>query len=658
MKHCILSILIFVVCSVLSAANPMLYECTGFSVKLRWKGNTAFAQNGYHIYRRLQSETQWKEVGNRPIMPVFGNKELKQLLGFKTAAYLQLFGLNENENLTQKRWDSTFANASAAMWIGALSLAEPGYAIALGETWEDKTVEAGLEYAYKIVQEQNGTPVDIGIAEHIKPSVPELIPMVEELTAFAGFGDVTLKWNRHTAEMKTGAVCSYHVYMATAPDGPFERVNFYGSLSIRQTGMADDATESYRVQFLDSGIRYYFKVRPANAFGTECRQATVVSAVPKGRNSQVNRASFTGFRAVPTGKGILLTWNKNIQVKICRGNSAKGLVPVSPTAAIDLPARSRYFDANVQSGKTYYYCLLALEEGKTTISSDTISVFLQDNTPPSAPEGIMAIAIPGYIAISWKAVEGATGYEIERASDAGAKSRFLINRKPITQTRYTDTLKPGVETRFGYLVYALDQNGLRSKPGKMVFAQMPDKTPPSKPVIVAAFSTDTGVRLSWLPAPEADFGNWLLQHRTNPGQPWSTDATLRQTYWNGRMAAGRYQFRLLAKDSSGNVSPESNLVWVTVADKQVVKAPDSVSIVLEQGTVVLHWKPSGPTRPKAWYVTRIAGGKTMDMGTVASDSVSFSDPYPAIGVNRYEIRAVNDAWEMGVPLVLRIEYKP
>lgn len=111
--------------------------------------------------------------------------------------------------------------------------------------------------------------------------------------------------------------------------------------------------------------------------------------------------------------------------------------------------------------------------------------------PPPAPAGLTATPSAGQIALSWNASAGATGYDVERGTAAGAESKIAS----LTATAYADTAVAPATTYY-YVVKATNSAG--GTASAEVSATTPSAAPSVPANVHAAAGTAAGeIDIGW-----------------------------------------------------------------------------------------------------------------------------------------------------------------
>ena len=188
------------------------------------------------------------------------------------------------------------------------------------------------------------------------------------------------------------------------------------------------------------------------------------------------------------------------------------------------------------------------------------------------------------ITINWDApktnIDGSTpvnllGYNVYRATATQPEvSQKPINQELIATTKYQDrSFKFG--QRYTYVVRTVSL-GTEGKPveslnSKSVEAAPVDIYPPSAPTGVSIGPAPGRLSVFFAANPEADVAGYTIYRSTDPNLPKGSWTKLtpalytRTTFTDENVEAGKtYYYYITATDTSGNVSPQSEVVSETV----------------------------------------------------------------------------------------------
>ncbi len=328
-------------------------------------------------------------------------------------------------------------------------------ATTLASNYVDTGLTPGSSYGYSIRAMQGGV-LSIATPEKTASTTNAVLVAPTNLRATAGDNSVSLSWNAVSGATRYNIyrddvlldVSSTPTYVDTAVDigvtysyeitgisGTTESahslpINGYariaaptglvaspGNLSVDLSWDADPAADSYQVfrngsliadvvdpTYLDSnvsnGTMYSYTVRTVIGTVTSQASATAV-AMP----DSLILAVVTNIVATPGNAQVTLTWDAVAQAdhyQVLRNGTV-----------ISLPYATTFTDTGLINGVTYVYTLKAVNGTHSSLISASVSA-----TPftgaVATPVGLTAVAGDAQVALTWNAVNGATGYRISR----------------------------------------------------------------------------------------------------------------------------------------------------------------------------------------------------------------------------------------------------
>lgn len=314
------------------------------------------------------------------------------------------------------------------------------------------------------------------------PVAPELrVPTVPAALHGSVDGEsIVLSWTAPDARLdgtKLRTVDRYTLYRREEADaGPPKsamlsqgRVVGYDEIAtIRTESPAPATIQGSSVTWVDRralsmGRRYVYVVTAADAIGRTSapseRLVVPFLAAPK---------APAAVDAAPGDRRVTVTWQPppalidgspvtgDLKYVVLRGSGATGpLAAITPQPL----AQTTYTDTGLENDADYRYAVRALrvEPGVTAAGeiSAAVTAAPRDSTPPSAPNGLVALPAPGEVRLAWNASPepDVTTYAIYRAAGGGDFMRIATTTAP--GTVYTDRdARPG--TTYRYAVTALD----------------------------------------------------------------------------------------------------------------------------------------------------------------------------------------------------------
>lgn len=221
-----------------------------------------------------------------------------------------------------------------------------------------------------------------------------------------------------------------------------------------------------------------------------------------------------------------------------------------------------------------------------------------DQAPPTTPATVSASVTRGDVALTWQASTddvGVTGYDVHRSATSGfTPSTSTLIASP-TGTSFTDSAVPaGV---WYYRVIAKDAAGGRSAPTDQVSVTVTDTRAPSAPTAPSATTTADSANVSWTASSDdVAVTEYDVYRSTTAGFTPATankvTSTTATSVLDAPLSAGRYYYRLTARDAAGNVSAPSAEVTAVVGDDMPPSVPSGVTTTVTGSTVGVAWSAS------------------------------------------------------------------
>lgn len=240
-------------------------------------------------------------------------------------------------------------------------------------------------------------------------------------------GKVKLTWKAVKNAKK------YEVYRSGTRNGTYSKMSTTTNLSYTNTSA-------------NAGYTYYYKVKALNSSGKVLSTSSVVC-----RTCDCAAPSISIGNEAASGK-ISLTWGKvsgASKYEVYRSDSRTGTFKKQLTTT-----KTSYVNNTAEPGDTYYYKVKAIASRTSDANSaySTIKARTCDCPAPSISSSNNAET--GKIVIKWKAVDGASKYEVYRS---GTKNGTYTKYYTTTSTSYTNTSANAGSTYY-YKVKAIASN--------------------------------------------------------------------------------------------------------------------------------------------------------------------------------------------------------
>ena len=254
---------------------------------------------------------------------------------------------------------------------------------------------------------------------------------------------------------------------------------------------------------------------------------------------------------------------------------------------------------------------------------------------PEAPAGVNASRSNGDIAVSWAAVDGATGYDVQYSTDDKATWTRAATNHP--GTSYTLSSADSTKT---YVV------GVRAvnDSGESAWTESAAVSPgePSPPSSVSVTHNGGSLSVSWTAVDGAT--GYDVQYSTDAKATWTSAAT-KQTGTSYTLSSADNTKTYVVGVRAVNDAGESDWTDSVAVSPPEPSPPSSVSVVHNGGSLSVSWTASaGATRYDVQYSTDAKAtwtrAATNQSGTSYTLSSADSTKTYVVGV-----RAVNDAGE-------------
>ena len=603
---------------------------SGKKVTLTWK--KVSQAEGYLIYRKDSEDGKYNQIGkvtsgktltytdtvksnNKTYtykIQAYNTNNGKQGVGAysstksaKTLAKAKITGItSSNEEVLKISWNKV--SGAKGYIISRSTKKDSGYSeidTVSGEkttSYTDDTVKAGKTYYYKVeaYNVNSGTKGYGGASDAVAGKTAKRT----KITSIVSTNEktLTIKWNKIT-----GAY-GYRIKRSTDEDGTYKVVKTIKSgntTSYKDTSVKAGKTYYYTVEtMVKTGDNICYSGDSASVEGRTAKKAKIKYAVSNGSNQiEVNWGAVSGAYGY----------------RIKRSTSKKGTYKV--VATLKGKNNTTYQDKKLKTAKTYYYKIETINKvnGKKGYSGNSAAVSAKTLKTTS----ITAVKATGStsVRLEWKAVDGASGYQIYRSTskDSGYKKVGQVKGK--NTKKYEDkTLEAG--KTYYYQVRAYKSNSAKNGVASFSKAQ---KAWTIKQVIFSQITSDSKnqVTLGWKKVSKAQGYDIYRSDKSNSGfekiASISSGSTL--TYTDKGVKSGNtYYYKIAAtykiKGSAGRGS------YSKVTEVAVLKQGSISSITLGDNNVLnISWNSvanasgyelAGAVSEKGTYTTLQTSGAT------------------------------------------------
>lgn len=580
---------------------PLLAGADRQSIILRWViPEKGFPPGGFNLYRQEAGAKTWTKLNPTPLVKITDEKVLKERLGdelFKRV--INLISPSPLEYKSKRRRKLEEENRRSFLLLYADI--SPQVADVLGLRWEDKTVEKGKSYRYRL------TEIDAKDKERRLATIPrpiglkDYLPITAPLGFFAQAGDgvVSFRW------FKEPRFSAYDLYRSDRKDGKYERINTAPIIILTTTdttGMEVVPEFVFADSKVKNGHTYWYYLKGIDAFGRQSAESERLSATPVDLTPPL---APLGLRTKVDKDTVALSWQGSPEPDVAGYNVYRGRDYRGSFHKINkkpLPkGATTYQESGLPLGISLWYYVTAFdsagnESGKSYVALANVI----DDVPPVPPVGLKATSRPGEVILSWKPnkEEDLNGYVVFRSLKRDAKQYLRLTDRPVYDTTYVDKLTKEASNPFYYRIKALDNNYNESQPSQVVEVRLPDVTPPTAPIFKGVTSSDGSITLRWYPNPERDVAGYNLYRQSDGDTSWgrltSNPLSPEATSFADRKVKSRvlYRYTLEAVDRAKNISPRSRPIAGRPYDKTPPQVPQRVRITPspQDTSLVISWE--------------------------------------------------------------------
>lgn len=438
-----------------------------------------------------------------------------------------------------------------------------------------------------------------------------------------------------------------------ATDGSVFTVWSNASGSWQSVGTASLPRTSFTVTGLTDGVQYWFYVTETDPLaGLTSAASAIVSGIPQ---DTVRPATPTNFSLVPSpsNHSARISWTPNSDDAVAYQVWRKaGTEPTFSLVGTVPHPTSSYNDTGLSEEVTYSYRVVAVDPANlSSLPTNTLSMTINDLTPPPVPQNVVASTAPSGTAIdvSWDAnTIDTVSYEVlfGTVNDTATLGAFGTT----TDTSLTIT---GLNRNNTYYVAvrAVDKVAHRSGFSNVLAVLTVDTQAPFPPVLTGATPVASGnaVRLEWT-STDNDIDGFHVYY--SDGGSWVEAGTITApattTVVTNLTDGQAYDFRVAAFDLGGRLGDNSNTLTATPADTVRPGSPPEthLSVVPEGAALLLTWTAPSDGDVQGYNIYGLdphgTGGFEL-ITTVAADVHSWTDTGLTNGLSySYEVTAFDE----------------
>ncbi|MDT8342670.1 MAG: hypothetical protein RQ751_14260, partial [Longimicrobiales bacterium] len=542
---------------------------------------------GFHLYR-ADPGGEWVRLTDEAVQPVRDPGLSVSILG-EDAPLLQELTRSATPVEMVRRIQLEPATANVYSYLF------PTAAEVLGRRFRDPGLQPGATYRYRAVFTD---PLGAETEESVEGSVTlsDVVPgTVAGMSAAPGSARTTVTWSYPAYQGDpTDLVVGYHVYRATAPEGPYQR------LTAAPVARNDLEAPSFTDREAENGVRYLYRVRAVDLLRREGPVSDTAAVTPE---DPTPPAAPEGLAGLP-GDGVAqVAWRISPELDLAGYWVERSTGLDQPYARLntDLVAGEApiWVDSTVVGGTQYFYRVVAQDAaGRESRASNAIPVLPYDRTPPAAPGAVTASVAERRVRLTWGPAPGSdvAGYHVYRGDTPETLVR--VTEQPVPDTTFLDMgfegegLVPGAELLVR--VTAVDGAFNESEPASLTVT-VPDDVAPAPPTgLTLENPYGRGVRVRWNAARDLDVARYVVLRDPGAGGALlpldSVDAADRYEVDDAGVRPGvTYRYAVLAVDRAGNRG-EPAADTLTFRDASPPAGPNFVQAALIPGGVRILWE--------------------------------------------------------------------
>ena len=358
---------------------------------------------------------------------------------------------------------------------------------------------------------------DVSFSVVVPPSKPSIPSSLK--ASCLSYNSIKLTWSA------VSGANGYRIYRASNSSGPY-------------TSIAHTSSNSYTNEGLLTGATYYYKVcayktvQTAKLYGDQTSAVSTKTVLGTPSNQKAVAASYNSvkltWKGVPGASGY----------SIYKATSSSGTYDY-----VGNSTSGTYTNTGLTTGKTYYYKIRAYHIEGTNKVYGNASGYTSAKPELSTPGSFMAQSQSyNSIKLSWKAVSGASGYTIYRATSEKGTYSYVGTT---SSTSYTNT---GIETgkKYYYKVRAYRTQGSAKVNSNYTLVQSATPVPAKPSSINAVKASASSIKLSWSSVSGASV--YEVHRATSSSGSYSYDgATASTSYTDYGLTAGKtYYYKVRA----------------------------------------------------------------------------------------------------------------
>ncbi len=584
------------------------------------------AENGYEIRRTEIGNEDIQLLTETPLKP-YNKDEFKKMANgdsvysFQKNAVFDNITKNKSEMSVSQRimFVDRLQNDYGFYFLLASRIRE--ISISSGLEFIDKTAKKDRTYIYsiKIKDDKNSSHAGNSIITTTEQGVA-----LPELVAIEGDSSVQFRW----MQGDNNPIFCYYIEKSV-DNKIFEKVNkspIYNSTEkiSDSTGVKKQAIITYNDK-LDANYKpYYYRIIGIDLWSSEIISKDIVKVM--GRD--LTAPPVPNMIKVSTdkkNKSITYKWEYNSPsdfagYKFYVSDKYKGEYK-SLNDSLSSPTTNSYTIDSAGEGEAYYLRIIAFDTVGNYSVSNPKPGMLADIYPPTTPKGFKAsIDTNGILKLVWNKnpESDIRGYKV-----FGGNTKLSRKIAPtgyiITDTFFVDTIWVNTLSKHKYFtMVAVDRNYNISKSTSVIKVNLPDRISPSAGIINNVSIEEEHIRINWTPSASDDIAKQVILRHNHKQNEWETISDVSNTdttFLDIIPEQGRYEYSIMAIDSSGNKGELSYAYPLVIKAKASDITITDFKVKKKNGQSILTWNSKGE-KPKFYLIYRKS--RNNDLSIIAS----------------------------------------
>lgn len=440
----------------------------------------AFISNASDAKKYLSTDEQLKKLGVADATGIAEYYGLSKGIGFNSVQ-------SKNSTTMELTWSAQigvtgyciYRSTSSGDGFTEVARVTP----AATTTWQDSGLTPGTTYYYKIrTYTQKKSEIKYGKYSPVVSGTTMQRPEISSIKS-KNSKELIISWDT------VNSAANYEIYRATKVDGTYKKIATVAGIN--------------RVNYTDAKVKagklYYYKVRSIGQIDNTTVYSDY-SEIVSGRTATV--PTITSVKSMDSNT-LRVSFNADENVSgyvVKRATSANG--KYKKIATVEGGGENYYDDASVTENTNYYYIVQSYNynNGVKGYSGYGSTAFGQTIKKTAITKIVSTSSTKQ--TISWKKVDGATGYVIYQSSSKSGKYKKLKTITSGSTTSYKVTkLKAG--TKYYYKIKT--RNKVNGKTGYGSYSTVRSAWAGKKAVITSVTgNTGTKIQVSWSPVSGAE----------------------------------------------------------------------------------------------------------------------------------------------------------